>query len=133
TASRVAVEVFMKQHEITPMRIALQRLTVPVLRSPAVVPHEQPDEPAGELDRHFPQRQHLSRPAGMLDTEGVAVIPVELLQGLDDQVVEREPHRPAPIRVSAEQPTARLRRLVLDLAEVAPRNRELKGPRGVAA
>ena len=42
-------------------------------------------------------------PTGCSTRERRTVVPVELLQRLDDQVVQRQPHRPAPVRVAAEQ------------------------------
>ena len=57
-------------------------------------------------------RQSVSICAGAgraLDPEVVAVVVVELLQRLDQQVVDREPDRPAPVRVAAEQAGASTR------------------------
>ena len=49
---------------------------------------------------------------GAFDLEIVAVVVMELLQRLDDQVVDREPDRPAPVRVAAEHARIRFARLV---------------------
>ncbi len=38
---------------------------------------------------------------------------MELLQRLDQQIVQREPHRPAPVGIAAEQPGARFRRVIV--------------------
>ena len=44
-----------------------------------------------------------------LDLEVVAVVVMEVLQRFDHEVVEREPDRPAPVRVSAEQSRCAIR------------------------
>ena len=54
------------------------------------------------------QRQHLARAGRALDLEVVAEIVVELLQRLDQQEVDREPDRAAPVRVAAEEAGRRL-------------------------
>jgi hypothetical protein len=42
--------------------------------------------------------------SGTLDLEVVAVIVVELLQGLDDQVVDREPYGPRQFELPPNMP-----------------------------
>ena len=51
-----------------------------------------------------PERHAAARAGRALDLEVVAVVVVELLQRLDQQVVDREPDRAAPVGVAAEQP-----------------------------
>ncbi len=51
---------------------------------------------------------------GALDLEIVAIITVILEQRADDQRVDREPDRAAPVRVSAEHPGVRFGGQVLD-------------------
>ena len=79
------------------------------------------------------QRQILARAGRALDREVVAVVVVELLERLDDQVVDREPDRAAPVRVAAEQAAVRLGRLVLDACSACRRPPACTGgPRGSA-
>src|SRR5262245_39913182 len=68
----------------------------------------------GNLARDLPKSHHLSRPGGKLNLEAIAEIEVKFLQRLDQKKINREPDRPAPVGIPAEQPAARLRRLVVD-------------------
>ena len=53
-----------------------------------------------------------------------------LLQRLDEQEVQREPHRPAPVGIAAEEPAVRLARRVGDAMHLALEI-QLKGIVGV--
>ena len=68
-------------------------------------------------------------PVGYSTEEVVAVVVVELLERLDQQVVDREPDRAAPVRVAAEQSRPRLGRLVVDGARGRRRGRARTGAR----
>ena len=57
---------------------------------------------AGQLDRDFPQGERCPRARRTLDLEFLAVVIVELLKRLDDEIVQREPDRPAPIGIATE-------------------------------
>ena len=67
----------------------------------------------GQLVGDLLDRDEAARAGRALDLEVVAVVVMELLQRLDDQEVDREPDRPAPVRVAAEQPDVGLARLVV--------------------
>src|SRR5262249_55409010 len=56
---------------------------------------------------------------GTLDLEVISVIVVELLQRLDDQEVDGEPHGATPVGVTSEQARPGLIRLVVQLERVA--------------
>ena len=56
----------------------------------------------------------LPRAGRAFDLEVVAEVVMELLQRFDQQEVHREPDRPAPVGIAAEQSGARIRRLVVD-------------------
>ena len=60
------------------------------------------------------KRHHLTGTRRALDAEVLAEVVMELLQRLDDEEVDREPDRPAPVRVAAEQAAGRLAWLVGD-------------------
>ena len=49
-----------------------------------------------------------------LDLEVVTQEIMELLKRFDDQEIDREPDGPSPVRVAAEEPGLRLRRLIID-------------------
>ena len=60
-------------------------------------------QPARQFRRHLPEVHHLPRAGRAFHLEIVAEVVVELLQRFDQQVVDREPDRPAPVGVAAEQ------------------------------
>src|SRR5215510_11295605 len=111
----VPVEVFVKQRQIAPMRIALKLFRAAVNRSaPVFAAQEDTRESTRNLIRYFPQ---IHEPAGAgwaFDFEIIAQVVMKLLQRLDQQEVDREPDRAAPIRVAAEQPRTRFSRLVIN-------------------
>src|SRR4029434_6257635 len=98
---RLPVEVLVERDQVAPVWIALEGLHVPEYRTPAVRPtQEDARETPRELHRDIPE---LHAPAGArraLDPRPLAQEPVELLQRLDQQIVHREPDRPAPVRIA---------------------------------
>ena len=68
----------------------------------------------GQVRRDVPQAQAHARPGRVLDGERLAERLVPAQQRLDEQVVDREPHRAAPVRVAAEQVVRGLAGLVVD-------------------
>ena len=106
SGSVVAVEVLVKGDQVTPVRIVLHPLDPAEDRTSPVLADEQADQPPGELGRHAAKPLLPPRARRVLDEKAVAVVPVEFLQRLDDQLVEGEPHGTAPVRVAAEQSTA---------------------------
>src|SRR5688500_12301581 len=99
----VAVEVLVKWNEVVPQRIVLKELDRAEHRppSPAVV-EEDPREAPRDLLRHLPQGHHLTGTRRALDAETFSEVVMELLERLDDEEVDREPDRPAPVRVAAK-------------------------------
>src|SRR6185503_12263438 len=101
--------------EIVPLRVRLKEVDVAKYGSAAaVVLQEDARQPARDLLGDFPERQQSTRSGRTLDLVGVAEVMMKLLQRLDDQEVDGEPDRAAPVRVAAEQPAARFGRLVVD-------------------
>ncbi len=60
-------------------------------------------EPARKFVRELLQRQHFSGTDRALHLQLVAVEMVVAFKGFDDQVVDREPDRAAPVGVAAEK------------------------------
>ena len=63
--------------------------------------------------------QNASGAGRALDLELVAVIGVEVQEAAEDEVVDREPHRPPPVRIAAEHATVGFGGDVADLVGVA--------------
>src|SRR5262245_35491355 len=116
----VAVEVFEEVNQVAPVFVALKFFYTAVYGpAPIFSTQEEFDQPPRQLLADLPQVHHLSRPGWAFDYEVVVVaivseVLVILLQRFDNQEIDREPHRPAPIGVAAEQPGLRFRRLVID-------------------
>ena len=96
------------------MRVLLEQPGPAVDRTaPVTVAQEGPGEPTGQFLGHFEQRHHLPRAGRAFHLQVVAVIPVVGDQGPDQEHVDGEPDRAAPVGVAAEHPGSRLGRLVL--------------------
>src|SRR3954447_22617170 len=70
---------------------------------PVRVGQEDSGEPACQLPRHLLEVEHAARTPGALDGELGTIEMMVSLQPLDNQIVEREPDRAAPVRVPAEE------------------------------
>jgi hypothetical protein len=98
TDSSVAVEILVKEDQVTPVRVAL----VPLRRAgrrarPIRTSQEQIGEPPRQFCRDLTQREPVARAGRALYSEVVAVVVMESLQCFNDQVIEGEPDRPAPV------------------------------------
>src|SRR5437016_2764213 len=111
----VAVEVLVEEEVVAEVWVALQLLRLPERRTASVfIAQEDRGESSGDLRRDLGERELPAGAGGKLHREALAQVMVELLQRLDQEVVDREPDRPPPVGVAAEQPARRLRRLVAD-------------------
>ncbi len=74
----VAVEVFVEEDVVAPVRIGLELLRAPIYGSPAChIAREYPGEPCGDFPAHLEKVHLLTRARGTLDGEVVAVIEIE--------------------------------------------------------
>src|SRR5579871_235740 len=109
----IAMKIFMEEDVVAPMLVALQERIAAVERPPAAfIAQEEVDEPVREVIGNRIQRQILPRAGGAFDQKIITIVVVELLQGLNQQIVDREPDRTAPVRVTAKQAAARFGRLI---------------------
>src|SRR5262249_28348285 len=69
-------------------------------------------ESRSELIRHLIDRHEIAGTSRALDAEVLTEIVMELLQRFDDEEVDGEPDRSAPVRVATEEATVGLRGLV---------------------
>src|SRR5436309_5234648 len=116
----VAVEVFVQPDEVPPVRIGLELGDASVDRpSPIRSAQENTGQASGELSRYVPEGRALTRSGRALDLKAGAVEVVELLEGLDQQVVDGKPDRSAPVGISAEEARARFCRFVVHAVFVA--------------
>src|SRR6266481_8519404 len=98
----VAVEVLVKENQVAPMRVRLELFQVAEYGSMSLfITKKDICHPARQLTRHVPQSLHVSRSSWELDLEIVTEIVVELLQGLDQEKIYREPDWATPVRIAS--------------------------------
>src|SRR2546427_3294536 len=108
-ATGVAVEVLVEEDVIAEVRILPHLLRGAEKRPAAVRPrHEDPQETPGQFVGYLAERQQLPRAGRALNLEARPVIVVEASEALDQQVVDRHPDRPAPVRIATEESGVRL-------------------------
>src|SRR5438067_1624327 len=99
----VAVEVFVKGDVVAPMWIGLELFKVAEDGALAVgAAQEDASEAAGDFGGDFPKVHHPARSRWAFYFEFVAVVVMELLERLDNQVVNWKPDWPAPVRVATK-------------------------------
>src|SRR5258708_6573235 len=103
SCAAITVKVFMEQKVVTPVEITLQLVVFRIVRAVSrLAPQEKADEALREFIGTLLQGQILARSRRALDLKIVAVVMIELLQSLDQQVVDGKPDGAAPVGVAAE-------------------------------
>src|SRR5207253_5365066 len=96
--------------QVAPVRIVAEAGIGPMTgAAPRRVRDEEGREPPVELVGDLADRREAARADRALDAQRVAVEVVIALERLDHEVVDREPDRPAPVGVAAEEPGVRFR------------------------
>ncbi len=97
-AAGFAVEVLVKPEHSPPVRIVGESVVAAETGAASfIIGQEDSGEARGQLARDLPRGSGISGAGGTLDFQLVAVEMVIPFEGLDQQVVERHPDRPAPI------------------------------------
>ena len=91
------------------------------------------DEAPRQVGGDVAQPEPAARARRVLDGELVAERLVPAQHRLDEQVVDREPDRAAPVRVAAEQAASSTRRARSRSTRGSPRSRSGTAPRGAGA
>src|SRR5256714_4549047 len=96
--ARVAVEVFVEEYEVAPVRVVLE-FSVPAVHGPApfAVAREDAYEPVGEATRHLVELHARLAGDGAFDRELLAVSLAELSQRFNHHEGGREPDGAAPV------------------------------------
>ena len=81
---------------------------------------KEPRDTTRELLRDLRQVHEDTRAGGALDLQRVAIIIMVTIERLDQQVIERQPHRAAPVRVAAEHARVAVSRHVRDAQRLPP-------------
>src|SRR5581483_5345098 len=115
TGTRLAVEVLVERDQVVPRGVALEEVVASEDRPRSVgALHEDRDEARRELVGHLLERQMPAGASRALDDEVVAEVAVVHPQRLQQEVVDGEPNRSAPVRVAAEEARRRLARFVVE-------------------
>src|SRR5437588_7229260 len=77
------------------------------------------DQAARNLRRHLPEVSFAVGVRGEFDLEVFAVVVMKLLQGLDKEIIHREPDGAAPVRIAAEYCRHGFPRFIRDTADIA--------------
>src|SRR5262249_25749976 len=126
-ATGFAVEIFVKQYEITPMWVVrvLRGITMTWARS-VLVRQKDASQSACKLTRDLLERHHISRASGALNFERLTIKQVVTFERFDDQEISREPNWTAPVRVAAKQIAVPLAWNVIDPKLFVPRAKDIR-------
>ena len=114
-AAGFAVEIFIEKNEITPVRIGRIFRDLAVTRTDApFVRQKDARETPRKFLRDFFQGQHLSGTDWAFHFKTFTKEKVITLERFDDEEVDREPNRAAPVRIAAEKVTRSLARDIID-------------------
>src|SRR6266571_1173022 len=98
TTAGFAVEIFVKQHEIAPVRIMCVPRHIAMTWARAfLVRQKDTSQPTGKFTRYFLERHHVSGPGRAFDFERVAIKEMITFKRFDDQEINREPDGTAPV------------------------------------
>src|SRR5579862_3721828 len=98
TSSVIAMEVFVEQDVVAPVRIFLELPRSSIDGPPAIfVPQKDTGQAACDLLGHLIESHALSRARRTFHGKSVPVVHVILHQGADDQTINRHPDRAPPV------------------------------------
>src|SRR5262249_24070182 len=94
----VAVEVFVEEDQVTPVRIVLELTSPAIDRPPSVlIAEESTRQPARDFLRGAEQRHVLAGTGGTLDLKFIAVELIQIQQRPNDQPVNWHPDGTSPV------------------------------------
>src|SRR5207247_3653177 len=112
-AAGFGMEIVVEKNEIAPVRIVRVFPNLAMTRARALlVRQKDAPKPACQFTRYLLERGHISGTRGAFHSERLAVKQVVTFKRFDDQKVDREPNRAAPVRVATEERTGCLTRNV---------------------
>src|SRR6266571_3275653 len=113
-APAITVEVLVERDVIAPVRIVLKgHVGAKYSSATLLITQKDVREPPREFLRHLPQRQFLAGAGRAFYQEIVAIELLIFLERFDQQEIDGEPDRPAPVGIPPEGPGGRLARLVI--------------------
>src|SRR6266511_1600191 len=121
SAAGVAVEVLVEEDEVAPVRVPREPGVAAVARARAApLRQEAARQPFGDLPGDLGEVQQPSGAYGAFDLQPAAVEVVIALERLDEEVVDREPDRTAPVGDASEDPGRAFGGVIIDAMLHAP-------------
>jgi hypothetical protein len=110
-----AVKIFVKQHKVAPVRVVGEARVAAVARAaPAGVGEKDAGETRAKFKGDLTKVHHTPRSGGAFDLEAVSIEMVVTFESLEDEEVYREPDRPTPVRIAAEEASSGFARVLVD-------------------
>ena len=110
-----AVKIFVKEQKVAPVRVVDEARVVAVARTaPAGVGEKDAGEARAKFKGDLTEVHHAPRSSGAFDLEAVSIEMVVAFKGLEDEEVYREPDRPTPVRVAAEETSSGFAGVIVD-------------------
>src|SRR6266571_3856553 len=113
-APAITVEVLVERDVIAPVRIVLKgHVGAKYSSATLLITQKDVREPPREFLRHLPQRQFLAGAGRVFYQEIVAIELLVFLERFDQQEIDGEPDRPAPVGIPSKGSGGRFTRLVI--------------------
>src|SRR4030095_11800164 len=110
-----AVKIFVKEHKVAPVRVVDEARVAAVARAASAGVGEKDAGAARAKSKGALMKvHHAPRSGGAFDLEAVSIEMVVAFEGLEDEEVYREPDRPAPVRVAAEETSSGFAGVIVD-------------------
>jgi len=111
----VAVKIFVKEHKVAPVRVVGEARVAAVARAaPAGVGEKDAGKARAKFKGDLTQVHHAPRSGGAFDLKAVSIEMVIAFESLEDEEVYREPDRPTPVRVAAEEASSGFAGVIVD-------------------
>src|SRR4029077_5924792 len=110
-----AVKIFVKEHKVAPIWVVDEARVAAVARAASAgVGEKDAGEARAKFQGDLTKVHHVPRSGGTFDLEAVSIEMVVAFEGLEDEEVYREPDRPTPVRVAAEQTSRGFAGVIVD-------------------
>jgi len=110
-----AMKIFVKEHKVAPERVVSEARVAAVARAaPAGVGEKDAGQAGAKFKGDLTEVHHAPRSGWAFDLEAVSIEMVVAFEGLEDEEVYREPDRPTPVRVAAEDASSGFAGVIVD-------------------
>src|SRR5947207_1791221 len=110
-----AVKIFVKEHKVAPVWVVDEARVAAVARATSTsVGKKDAGKARAKFKSDLTKAHHATGSGGALHLEAVSIEMVVAFEGLEDEEVNREPDRPTPVRVAAEEATTGFAGIIVD-------------------